>query len=131
MPRPAGSSCPHPRSRGRPPPRRAQIRPQAVAWCVPELANVQPAREGVGPAGALFRRALAIQPGYRGALEGLAALAYARRDWREAGRLYARIATDAHPDLYLRLAEVDRALGELTAADGWEREFLRVARARS
>src|SRR2546426_5311344 len=47
----------------------------------------------------------------------------------EAGRLYARIAADAHPDLYLRLAEVYRALGEPAAAEGWEREFLRVARA--
>jgi len=108
---------------------RAQIRPQAVAWCVTELAKVQHAREGEAPAAALFRRALAIQPGYRAALEGLADLAYARGDWREAGRLYARIAADAHPDLYLRLAEVYRALGEPAAAEGWEREFLRVARA--
>src|SRR5438552_3711163 len=108
---------------------RAQIRPQAVAWCVTELAKVQHAREGEAPASALFRRALAIQPGYRAALEGLADLAYARRDWREAGPLYARIAADAHPDLYLRLAEVYRALGEPAAAEGWEREFLRVARA--
>src|SRR2546427_5967488 len=69
---------------------RAQIRPQAVAWCVTELAKVQHAREGEAPAAALFRRALAIQPGYRAALEGLADLAYARGDWREAGRLYAR-----------------------------------------
>src|SRR2546427_1211088 len=68
---------------------RAQIRPQAVAWCVTELARVQHAREGEAPAGALFRRALAIQPGYRAALEGLADLAYARRDWRGGGGPYS------------------------------------------
>src|SRR3989441_7469014 len=61
---------------------RAQIRPQAVAWCITELAKVQHAREGEAAAAALFRRALAIQPGYRAALEGLADLAYAPGDWR-------------------------------------------------
>src|SRR2546425_3384968 len=66
---------------------RAQIRPQAVAWCVTELAKVQHAREGEAPAAALFRRALAIQPGYRAALEGLADLAHAPGDWRGGGGL--------------------------------------------
>jgi len=110
---------------------RAQVKPQAVAWCVTELAKVQNAREGEGeaPAAALYRRALQIQPGYRAALEGLANLAYARGDWAEAASLFRRIAADAHPDLYLRLAEVHRALHDPGAADGWEREFLRVARA--
>ena len=113
----------------------AQIRPQAVAWCITELAKVQLARNGEdgrgGEAGAaaLFRRALEIQPGYRAALEGLADLAYAREDWAEAASLFGGIAVDAHPDLYLRLAEVHRALGDTAAAEGWEREFLRVARA--
>jgi len=111
---------------------RAQVRPQAVAWCVTELAKIQHAREGEGEeaaAAALYRRALQIQPGYRAAFEGLANLAYARGDWAEAVRLFQRIAVDAHPDLYLRLAEVNRALGEPAAAQGWEARFLRVARA--
>ena len=108
---------------------RAQVRPQAVAWCVTELAKIQHAREGEAAAAALYRRALQIQPSYRAALEGLADLAYARGDWAEAALLFRRIAGDAHPDLYLRLAEVHRALGEPAAAEGWERTFLRVARA--
>ena len=111
----------------------AQIRPQAVAWCITELAKVQLARSaeegGEGGAAALYRRALKIQPGYRAALEGLAHLAYAREDWAEAASLFRRIAVDAHPDLYLRLAEVQQALGQPAAAEGWERAFLRVARA--
>src|SRR5213596_2636815 len=108
---------------------RAEVRPQAVAWCLTELAKIQHAREGEAPAAALYERALRVQPGYRAALEGLADLAYGRGDWARAARLFQRIAVDAHPDLYLRLAEVHRALGEPAAAEGWERTFLRVARA--
>ena len=108
---------------------RAQIRPQAVAWCLTELGKIQHAREGEAAAAALYRRALRIQPGYRGAVEGLADLAYARRDWAEAAGLFQPIAVDAHPDLYLRLAEAHRALGDETGAGHWERAFLRVARA--
>ena len=108
---------------------RAQIRPQAVAWCLTELAKIRHVREGEAAAAALYGRALEIQPGYRAALEGLADLAYARRDWAEAARLFRRIAADAHPDLYLRLAEAHSALGDSAAAARWERAFLRVARA--
>jgi tetratricopeptide (TPR) repeat protein len=107
----------------------AQVSPQTVAWCFTELAKVQHAREGEPSAAALYRRALEVQPGYRAALEGLADLAYARGDWVEAGRLFQRIAAEAHPDLYLRLAEVHRALGEQGVAERWERAFLCVARA--
>jgi tetratricopeptide (TPR) repeat protein len=109
---------------------RAQVKPQAVAWCVTELAKIQHAREGEPAAAALYHRALRVQPGYRAALEGLADLAYARGDWAVAARLLQRIAVDAHPDLYLRQAEVHRAMGQSAAAEGWERAFLRVARAR-
>ncbi len=108
---------------------RAQVRPQAVAWCLTELAKIQHAREGEPSAAALYRRALGFQPGYRAALEGLADLAYARGGWAEAARLFRQIAVDAHPDLYLRLAEVHRALGDSTAVGRWEGAFLRVARA--
>ena len=110
---------------------RAQARPQALAWCLTELAKIQLAREGEGEpaAAALYREALIIQPGYRAAIEGLADLAYARGDWHTARDLFARIAVDAHPDLYVRLAEVNRVLGDSVAAERWERQFLAVARA--
>src|SRR5206468_10652105 len=88
---------------------RAQIRPQAVAWCLTELAKIQHVRDGEAAAAALFGRALETQPGYRAALEGLGDLAYARGDWGEAARLFRQIAADAHPDLYLRLAEAHRS----------------------
>jgi tetratricopeptide (TPR) repeat protein len=108
---------------------RAAVRPQAVAWCMTELAKIEHARKGEAAAAGWWRRALQVEPGYRGALEGLADLAYARGDWGEAARLYQRIAVDAHPDLYLRLAETHRALGDPAAAHRSERAFLRVARA--
>src|SRR2546422_10201243 len=110
---------------------RATVRPQALAWCLTELAKIQLAREGEGEAAAaaLYRQALQVQPGYRAGIEGLADLAFARGDWREARELFGRIAVDAHPDLYLRLAEVHRALGEPAVAERFERQFLAVARA--
>ena len=110
---------------------RAQLRPQVVAWCVTELAKLQLTRSAGGEraAAALFQRALAFQPGYRGAVEGLADLAYARGDWRRAAAEYRQIAVDAYPDLYLRLAETSRALGDATAAQRYEASFLGVARA--
>src|SRR6058998_741654 len=110
---------------------RSQARPQALAWCLTELAKIQLARDGEGEAAAaaLYRQALQVQPGYRAGIEGLADLAFARRDWRKARDLFGQIAVDAHPDLYLRLAEVHRALGELTVAERFERQFLAVARA--
>src|SRR5439155_334995 len=83
--------------------------------------------DGEAAAAALFGRALETQPGYRAALEGLGDLAYARGDWGEAARLFRQIAADAHPDLYLRLAEAHWALGDSAAAAGWERAFLRAA----
>jgi len=95
---------------------RAQVRPQAVAWCLTELAKIQHARDGEAAAAALYRRALQVQPQYRAALEGLADLAYYHGDWAEAAGLFRQIAVDAHPDLYLRLAEVHRALGEPSVA---------------
>jgi len=106
---------------------RAQLQPQVVAWCLSEQAKVQHARRGPRAARALLEQALRLQPGYRGAIEGLADLDYARADWKHAVREYRRIAADAHPDLYLRLAEVDRALGDTAQAAVDEREFLRVA----
>ena len=108
---------------------RAPVRPQAVAWCMTELARIEHAREGEAAAAGWLRRALRVQPGYRGALEGLADLAYARGEWGEAERIYRRIAAEAHPDLYLRLADVVRAQGDSASARRLDAEFLRVARA--
>jgi tetratricopeptide (TPR) repeat protein len=111
---------------------RAAVRPQELAWCLTELAKIQLARDGEGEraAAALYGQALAVQPGYRAAVEGLADLAFARGDWREARDLFGPIAVDAHPDLYLRLAEVHQAIGEPEVAQRYERQFLAVARAR-
>jgi tetratricopeptide (TPR) repeat protein len=77
----------------------------------------------------MYSRALEVVPGYRAAVEGLADLAYAADDRQRAEALYRRIAVDAHPDLYLRLAELRRAHGDSAGASRWEREFLRVATA--
>lgn len=105
------------------------LRPQLVAWCLTELAALQQEREGTGAARTLLRDALRVQPGYRGAIEALAELAHADAEWEEAARLYGAVATDAHPDIYLRLAEVERALGNPTAAARHGQAFLRVATA--
>lgn len=103
--------------------------PQTIAWCLTELGGVHLELAGERAARALYRRALAVLPGYRGAVEGLADLAHARGDWEEAERLYSQVATDAHPDLYLRLAEVSRALGRESSAADYDSRFLRVAAA--
>ena len=59
---------------------RAAARPQALAWCLTELAKIQLAREGEGEAAAaaLYRQALQVQPGYRAGIEGLADLEIGR-----------------------------------------------------
>lgn len=108
---------------------RAAAAPQTVAWCLTELAGLRFEHDGERAARALYRKALHLQPGYRGAVEGLADLAHARGDWARAQRLYASVATDAHPDLYLRLGEVTRALGEEARAVRYDSVFLSVAAA--
>jgi tetratricopeptide (TPR) repeat protein len=106
---------------------RSGRRPPVVAWCLTQLAAVEHARRGPDAAAALWRRALQVQPGYRGALEGLGGLAAARGEWSRAAELYFRIAVDAHPDLYLRVAEAAAALGDSVRAKQYERRFLAVA----
>lgn len=106
---------------------RESLRLQLVAWCLTELAALQHERRDSGAARTLLREALRVQPGYRGAIEALADLAHANGDWKEAARLYRFIATDAHPDIYLRLAEAQRALGYTSDAGKYDRAFLRVA----
>jgi hypothetical protein len=106
---------------------RAESRPVARAWCLVELAGFTHGAEGAAAAERTLHRALRMQPGYRGAIEGLADLAHARRQWNRARELYLEIATDAHPDLYLRLAEVHRELERDAEAHAWEIKFLDVA----
>lgn len=102
-------------------------RPTIEAWCWTELGHLA-AGEGEGRAAdRLYAHALEIAPGSRGAVEGLADLAYAREDLETAAALYRRIAVDAHPDLYLRLAEIRFLRGDTAAGRRWERAFLRVA----
>jgi hypothetical protein len=102
---------------------RAQVRPVGVAWCLTELGRIAHARSGVDEAEAIFAAALRRQPGYRGALEGLADLAAARGDWRRAERLYAGLVSDAHPDVWLRLAEARTALRNARGAAAARRGF--------
>jgi osmotically inducible protein OsmC len=103
--------------------------PEQEAFCWTELGNIERARGERRAAAALYARALASAPGYRTAVEGLADLAYAGGDLDAAEALYRRIAVDAHPDLYLRLAELRCARGDSSGAKRWEGEFLRVATA--
>jgi tetratricopeptide (TPR) repeat protein len=106
---------------------RSAAPPAVVAWCLTQLGAVEHARIGPEAAAAVWHRALEIQPGYRGALEGLANLAAARGDWAQAVELYRRIAADAHPDLYLRLAEAAAARGDRDLERANVRRFLAVA----
>ena len=107
----------------------ARARPQTVAWCLTELARMGAAVVSEDSTAALLQHALAVYPGYRGALERQAAIAHARGRWSRAADLYERIAVDAHPDLYLRLAEVHLASGDGDAARRFERRCLTVATA--
>lgn len=102
-------------------------RSATVSWCLTRVAELEGQRSGSEAAAELYRRALAIHPGYRAAVEGLADLAYVRRDWEEAEELYRRILTDAHPDLHLRLAEVLDARGQDQAASAHEQAFRTLA----
>jgi tetratricopeptide (TPR) repeat protein len=97
------------------------------AWCLAQVAALEHDLNGPEGAERLLRRALALHPGDRGALEGLADLAYSQGDWRSAQRLYERILTPAHPDLYLRLAEIARARGRWTEARDYEDRFVGLA----
>ena len=97
------------------------------AWCLAQLAGAEHDLHGPEGAELLLRRALSVHPGSREALEGLADLSYARGDWGRADRLYRRILTPAHPDLYLRLAEVARARGRSVEARDYEARFVELA----
>ncbi len=98
------------------------------AWCMTRLADIE-IRRGRPEAGREWLdRALKTFPDDRGALEVAADLAHAEGRWEDARRLYARILSDAHPDLYLRLAEVSRELGRASEAEALEGRFLDIVR---
>jgi Tfp pilus assembly protein PilF len=99
------------------------------AWCLTRLAGAEHARAGADAAEGWLRRALTVRPTHRGAIESLADMAYAQGEWRRAKTLYTRILADAHPDLFLRLAEVDRALGLEDSAAKFEERFVALATA--
>lgn len=100
----------------------------ARAWCLTELGRIVQEAGEFREAAATYAAALAVQPGYRGAIEGLADLALARQAWGEARRLYRRILSPAHPDLYLRLAETETGLGRARAAAAAQARFLVLTR---
>ncbi|MDX1396821.1 MAG: hypothetical protein R3195_20775 [Gemmatimonadota bacterium] len=103
------------------------VRRQTVAWCEGLLAGMELGTAGASAARRRFARVLDIQPGYMAGIEGLADLAYAGGDRERALRLYREILSDTHPDLYLRVAEIERALGNDSAARAAESRFLRLA----
>src|ERR1051326_6748302 len=87
-----------------------------------------PTRPWIGSAGGSSPAApLPPVPGVAGALEGRGALEYGKGHWRKAEELYARILSGAHPDLYLRMAEIAHHLGREAQRREWESRFLRVA----
>ncbi|MGH7574998.1 MAG: tetratricopeptide repeat protein [Longimicrobiales bacterium] len=102
------------------------VRRQLVAWCETILGGFDGAAGDLEREAAWYRQALATQPGYLPAIEGLAGIAYRRSEWERAATLYRTILTDAHPDLHLRLAEVMRAMGDERAADAHEQRFVRL-----
>lgn len=97
------------------------------AWCLTQWGRTALAGGRADQARALFGRALEVQPDYRGALEGLADLALAAGRDAAARKLYLRIATDAHPDLYLRLAGLAAREGQPEERDTWRARFAAAA----
>jgi tetratricopeptide (TPR) repeat protein len=106
---------------------RSAAEPQAVAWCQTQLAGMIHNLRGPEEAERLLRRVLSRNPGYRGAVEGLANLALADGRVEEAITRYRSILSNAHPDLFLRLADAYRLAGKPDSAAAAEERFLSVA----
>lgn len=100
---------------------------QVIAWCLTQLSGMVHTLRGPAEAERLLRRVLTIEPGYRGALEGLANLALARGDAADAVTRFRAILSNAHPDLYLRLAEACRLAGQEDSVLSAERRFVAIA----
>lgn len=94
-----------------------------LAWCYRRVADMESGRA----AEEALRRANAAWPGYRGVKEARADIAYGEGRWAEARDLFMELRSDAHPDIYLRLAEASHALGNDDDARHWNEEFMRSA----
>ncbi len=105
---------------------RSQAPAVTQAWCLTQQAGME-LGDNPDAARARLDAALALQPGYRGAIERLGGLAENRGDAPRATALYRQVATDAHPDLYLRLAAVEAEAGRPEQSRHWEVEFERAA----
>jgi len=101
--------------------------PDVVGWCLTRTAALVHAVRGPAEAKRLLHRVTTIRPGYRGAVEGLATLALAEGEIETAVAGFRAIVSDAHPDLYLRLAEALRLAGLPDSAAAAERKFLAIA----
>lgn len=93
------------------------------AWCFRRLADL----ESGAAADAALERSEGAWPGYRGVREARADEAYAEGRWQDAGEGFLTLRSDAHPDIYLRLAEVADALHRPDEAARWRSDFMRVA----
>ncbi|MFN0178882.1 MAG: tetratricopeptide repeat protein [Gemmatimonadales bacterium] len=102
---------------------------EGTAWCLTQVAVMTHALSGPGEAARRLERILAAAPGYRGAVEGLANLALADGRPTEALKRFQSILSEAHPDLYLRVAEAYRLLNQPEQAAVAEAQFLRIATA--
>lgn len=94
-----------------------------VAWCFTRMADL--ASGAAVPA--WHERALAAWPDYRGVREARADAAFAEGRWDDARDLYMTLRSDAHPDIYLRLAEVAAMNGDDEATAAWNDRFVTTA----
>lgn len=94
-----------------------------VAWCFTRMADLTSG----AAVPAWHQRALAAWPDYRGVREARADAAYAEGRWNDARELYMTLRSDAHPDIYLRLAEVAAMRGDGSAARTWNDRFISTA----
>ena len=106
---------------------RSAGQPEGSAWCQTQLAGMVHSLRGPDEAERLLTRVLGLAPGYRGAVEGLANLALAQGRPAEALAGFRKILSDAHPDLYLRMADAHRMLGQHELASAAEQRFLAIA----
>ena len=98
-----------------------------VAWCFTRMADLTSG----AAVPAWHERALAAWPDYRGVREARADAAFAEGRWDDARELYMTLRSDAHPDIYLRLAEVAALNGDDDAEAAWNDRFLSTAGAPS
>ncbi len=104
--------------------RGAGIAGATLAWCYTELADIAWAEGNERLTRHLLVRALEAFPGYAGALEHLAWMAYRRGQLEKARDLYQRVLTgDAEADVHLQLARIAEQLGQRELAEQHVRAF--------